>query len=69
MLTVPGDGIEEIWCALSIQAVDGVFIRPQVRDLLFAAIEEHLQPALFEARDDWPRGPLGWFETVRPGLR
>jgi hypothetical protein len=63
------DGVEEIWCAISVRAVDGNFIRPEVRDLLFAAVERHLAPAEFEARNDWPTGDVGWFEAVRLGMR
>lgn len=63
------DDIEEIWCAISVRAADGNFIRPELRDLLFAALEGHLSPAVFEARGDWPTGDLGWFEAVRLGMR
>lgn len=62
-------GVEEIWCAISVRAVDGTFIRPAVRDLLFAELENHLAPAVFEARSDWPDGEVGWFEAVRLGMR
>lgn len=68
-LVYRGKGVEEIWCAVSVRAVDGNFIRPALRDLLFAALEEHLAPAVFEARNDWPTGDVGWFEVVRLGLR
>ncbi len=61
--------VEEIWCAISVRAVDGNFIRPEMRDLLFAALEEHLTPVEFEARNDWPTGDVGWFEAVRLGMR
>lgn len=64
-----GDGVEEIWCAISVRAVEGNFIRAEVRDLLFAALEEHMAPAMFEARSDWPAGEVGWFEAVRLGMR
>lgn len=64
-----GEGIEEIWCGLSIRASDGTFIRPEVRDLLFASLEDYLAPAVFEPRYDWPTGEAGWFEAVRLGLR
>ena len=37
--------------------------------LLFAALEGHLSPAVFEARGDWPTGDVGWFEAVRLGMR
>lgn len=69
VITFRGDGLEEIWCAISVRAVDGNFIRPEVRDLLFAALEEHLAPAVFEARSDWPAGDIGWFEAVKLGMR
>jgi hypothetical protein len=64
-----GDGVEEIWCAISVRAVEGNFIRAEVRDLLCAALEEHLAPAVFEARSDWLAGDVGWFEAVRLGMR
>jgi hypothetical protein len=69
VLVYRGENVEEIWCAISVRAVDGNFIRPAMRDLLFAALEEHLAPAVFEARNDWPTGGVGWFEAVRLGLR
>ena len=62
-------GVEEIWCAISVRASDGNFIRAETRDLLFAALEDHLSPVEFEARSDWPTGDVGWFEAVRLGLR
>jgi hypothetical protein len=68
-LAYRSEEVEEIWCAISVRAVDGNFIRAEVRDLLFAALEERLAPAVFEARGDWPTGDVGWFETVRLGLR
>ena len=69
VLVQQGKGFEEIWCAISVRAVDGNFIGAKVRDLLFAALEEHLAPILFEARSDWPTGDVGWFEAVRLGMR
>ncbi len=69
VLVQQDDGFEEIWCAISVRAVDGNFIRAKVRDLLFAALEQHLAPVLFEARSDWPTGDVGWFEAVRLGTR
>jgi hypothetical protein len=62
-------GVEEIWCAISVRASDGNFIRAETRDLLFAALEDQLSPVEFEARGDWPTGDVGWFEAVRLGLR
>ncbi|MGH8971839.1 MAG: hypothetical protein ACRD0C_01360 [Acidimicrobiia bacterium] len=52
-----------------MRATDGNFIRPTLRDLLFAALEGHLAPAVFEARRDWPTGDVGWFEAVKLGMR
>ena len=54
---------------MSVRAVDGNFIRPNLRDLLFAALEERMAPAVFEARNDWPTGDVEWYEAVRLGLR
>lgn len=39
-----------------MRAVDGNFLRPALRNLLIAALEKHLAPAVFEARNDWPTG-------------
>jgi hypothetical protein len=58
-----------VWCALSTRGSDGSFLRPQIRDLLFAALEAHLSPALFEIRGDWPTGPLNWAEVVKLAIR
>ena len=49
--------------------VDGHFIRESIRDLLFAELERYVEPAIFEARNDWPTGELQWSEAVRLGLR
>jgi hypothetical protein len=68
-ITHRGDEVEEIWCAVSIRAVDGNFTGSEVRDLLFAALEEHLAPVELEARSDWPVGHVGWYEAVRLGVR
>lgn len=63
------DGVEEIWCALSARGSDGGFVKEELRDLLFAALEAHVAPALFETRNDWPTGDVEWFEVVRLGMR
>lgn len=68
-LVLPGDGVEEIWCALSSRATDGSQVRAALRDILFAALESHFPAAVFEVRRDWPGGVLGWWEAVRLGLR
>ena len=44
-------------------------IRDQVRDILFAELENHFPDAIFEVRSDWPVGRLEWWEVVRMGLR
>ncbi len=59
MVTYRGDGVEEIWCAISVRAVDGNFSRAETRDLLVAALEDHLAPVEFEAQGDWPTGDVG----------
>jgi hypothetical protein len=61
--------VEEIWCAISVRLADGQFLKPEVRDILFALLEQHLAPAVFEARGDWPTGDVEWFEAVRLGMR
>jgi len=68
-LVIRGDKSEEIWCALSTRATDGAFIQRQLRDILFASLENHVAPALFELRTDWPTGPLNWAEIVKLGIR
>lgn len=68
-MLVIGDEVEEIWCALSVRATDGTGVSPAVRDLLFAALERHVAAAVFEGRNDWPTGPVKWFEVVRLGIR
>jgi len=69
VLIFSGDRIDEIWCALSVQTLDGEIIRTELRDILFARLEEHLAPITFESRSDWPTGEVEWFEAVRFGLR
>jgi hypothetical protein len=68
-LVIQGTDSQEVWCALSTRGSDGSFLRPQIRDLLFAALEAHLSPALFEIRGDWPTGPLNWAEVVKLAIR
>ena len=69
VLVIQGGGVEEIWCGICVRATDGAFIRPVLRDVLFASLEAHVSPAVFEARDDWPTGDIAWYESVRLGLR
>lgn len=69
VLVLGDDEIDEIWCALSVRTSLGEIIRPELRDILFARLEEHLAPVTFESRSDWPTGNVAWYETVRLGLR
>jgi hypothetical protein len=69
LLIVRGDGLDEVWCALSARSSEGEFVPYENRDLLFAELERHLAPMLLEPRTDWPSGHAGWFEVVRLGLR
>jgi hypothetical protein len=68
-MLVIGEELEEIWCALSIRATDQTGVNPALRDLLFAALESYVAPAVFEARNDWRGEPAEWFEVVRLGIR
>lgn len=63
------DDLEEIWCALGTRGSDGAFVPENQRDLLFAELERHVHPAMFEARNDWPTGDVEWWEVVRFGVR
>lgn len=69
VLVLEAGGVQEIWCALGTRAADGTGIKPGLRDLLFAALAQHVAPALFEPRSDWPTGPVSWAEVVVLGLR
>lgn len=69
ILVLQGEGIQEIWCALSVRGANETFIPAPIRDVLFVALEAHVAPALFEARNDWPTGDIEWFEVVRLGMR
>lgn len=69
VLVLESGGVQEIRCALGTRAIDGSGVKPQLRDLLFAALEQHIAPALFERRGDWPTGPVDWAEVVVLGLR
>jgi hypothetical protein len=69
VLVLESAGVQEIWCALGTRAVDGSGVKPQLRDVLFAALERQLAPTLFESRTDWPNGSVHWAEVVVLGLR
>jgi len=69
VLVVGGVDLQEVWCALSVRAVDDSHISEALRDVLFAALENHIAPAVSEPRADWPVGEVEWFEVVRLSLR
>jgi hypothetical protein len=64
-LVLSGDGLQEIWCALSTRGNDGTFVSEKQRNLLFAELERHLQPVRLKSRNDWPSSDVGWWEVVR----
>lgn len=63
------DGLQEIWCALSVRATNGDHVRDNIRDLLFAELEKHLSPAATETRSDWSGRVVDWFEVVVLSVR
>ena len=69
LLVVEDNGVEEIWCAISVRATDGAFPTERLRELLFASLGEYLSAGDFEARTDWPSGDVEWFEVVRLWMR
>jgi hypothetical protein len=68
VLVIESD-LQEVWCALSVVNNQGEVVSERLRDILFAALEEHLAPVEIEARHDWPTGEVEWFEVVRLGIR
>lgn len=69
VLVLDGAGLEEIWCALSVRAVDDEHVSAVLRDVLFAALDVHVAAVASEPRVDWPGGAVDWFEVVRLSLR
>jgi hypothetical protein len=69
VLVVDGAGLEEIWCALSVRAVDDAHVSAALRDVLFAGLDVHVAAVASEPRVDWPSGEVEWFEVVRLSLR
>lgn len=69
ILVQQGAALQEVWCALSTRATDDSHVPEAVRDLLFASLEQHLQPAVSEPCHDWPSGPVEWCEVVVLNLR
>ncbi|MBW8077639.1 MAG: hypothetical protein GJU76_06115 [Gallionella sp.] len=66
---IEGDGVQEVWCALSAKTTDQRVNIAELRNWLFALLIERFQLVGHEARFDWPTGPIEWFEAVRFGLR
>jgi hypothetical protein len=69
LLAIQAAGTEEIWCGLGVRGADGSGIAPRIRDVLFAGLEQALQPTESEARADWPTGEVLWTEVVRLYVR
>ncbi len=66
LLSAAGD---EVWVAIATRATDRGFVAERLRDLLFAIVFDAAGAEIWEARPDWPSGPLEWFEVARLGLR
>jgi len=66
---IEGNGIQEVWCALSAKTTDKRVNIAELRNWLFALLIERFQLVSHEARFDWPTGSIDWFEAVRFGLR
>ena len=70
VIVLEANGMQELWCGLSVKAENGQYIDTRRRDLLIAELERHLAPAEAEGRDDWATGePVEWFEAVRLVIR
>jgi hypothetical protein len=69
VVVTESEGIQEIWCAISVRDRHGAFVSEQIKNGLFLSLEAHLDPVLMEARHDWPEGQAEWFEVVRLGIR
>lgn len=65
---VPG-AVHEIWLAISVRDVAGVHYPPQWRDLVFAVVEQELQPDEWEWATEFAGVPLVWHEIGRLYLR
>jgi hypothetical protein len=61
---VPG-GVHEIWLAISVRDIAGLHYPPQWRDLIFAVVEQELQPDDWEWATEFARVPLVWHEIGR----
>jgi hypothetical protein len=61
---VPSD-VHEIWLAISVRDVDGVYYPPQWRDLIFAVVEKELQPDEWEWATEFAGVALVWHEIGR----
>ena len=65
LLSAAGD---EVWVAIATRATDRGFVADGFATL-FAIVFDAAGAEIWEARPDWPSGPLEWFEVARLGLR
>jgi hypothetical protein len=61
---IPGD-VHEIWLAISVRDIAGVHYPPQWRDLIFAVVEQELQPDEWEWATEFAGVALTWHEIGR----
>jgi hypothetical protein len=68
ILAIPGDGVEEIWCALCIRGTDGTFVPESLRDVLFAALEQHVRARHVRGKERLANGRRRVVRGCRPRL-
>ena len=61
---VPGD-LQEIWFAISVRDADGIYYRKEWRDLMFAVVEQELNPDEWEWVTEFAGKPLPEHEIGR----
>lgn len=61
----PSEGMEAVWCGLSVRSADGALTPVPLRDVLFARLESALEPVESEPQADWLGEVLPWTEVVR----
>lgn len=65
VLVRPSEGMEAVWCGLSVRSADGALTPVPLRDVLFARLESALEPVESEPQADWLGEVLPWTEVVR----
>jgi len=60
---------DEIWVAVPTRTATGTVLDERVGALLFAIVEQAIEPADYEPRPDWPSGALAWYEAARFYIR